>query len=61
MTLNSFILMPVQRTPMETLDFWTEFALENYWKTLVEESIQMHLLVEASGLTKDSETGENEA
>jgi len=44
---------------METLDFWTEFALEVYWKNLVEESILLHAFAETTGLTEDSDTGEN--
>jgi hypothetical protein len=51
--------MPVKRTAMETLDIWTEFALEAYWKRVVEESILVHAFEEASGITEDSETGEN--
>ena len=49
--------MPV-RTAMETLDFWTEVALETYWKRVVEESISVHAFKEATGLTEDSETPE---
>jgi len=50
--------MPV-RTAMETLDFWTEVALETYWKRVVEESISVHAFREATGLTEDSETPRN--
>ena len=50
--------MPV-RTAMETLDLWTEVALDAYWKRVVEESILVHSLTEATGLTEDSETSEN--
>jgi hypothetical protein len=50
--------MPV-RTAMETLDLWTEVALDAYWKRVVEESILVHAFTEATGLTEDSETSEN--
>ena len=51
--------MPVKRTAIETLDIWTEVALEAYWKRLVEESILVHAFADATGLTEDSETGKN--
>lgn len=51
--------MPSKRTAAEILDFWTEFALDAYWKSLVEESIRLHLINEVTGLTEDSETCEN--
>jgi hypothetical protein len=50
--------MPV-RTAIETLDIWTDVALEAYWKHAVEESILVHAFTEATGLTEDSETAEN--
>lgn len=43
---------------METLDLWTEFALEAYWKRVVEESILAHAFMESTGFTEDSEDSE---